>query len=85
MNISVEGLKAMRSSLEMQYYSLETEINLLYSKKKEDLVPEKVATQDLIDKQLTLLDNIICNLENTPKLYSELMQINRKYKQVMGD
>lgn len=85
MNISIEKLNAMRSNLEKQYNDLDDKINSLYAKKKEDVAIEKIKIQDLIDKQLALLDTIIHNLENTPKLYSELMDINEKYKQVVGD
>ena len=85
MNISIEKLNAMRSNLEKQYNDLDDKINSLYAKKKEDVAVEKIKIQDLIDKQLALLDTIIHNLENTPKLYSELMNINEKYKQVVGD
>lgn len=85
MNISIEKLNAMRSNLEKQYNDLDNKINSLYAKKKEDIAVEKIKIQDLIDKQLALLDTIIHNLENTPKLYSELMDINEKYKQVVGD
>lgn len=84
-NISIEKLNAMRSNLEKQYNDLDNKINSLYAKKKEDIAVEKIKIQDLIDKQLALLDTIIHNLENTPKLYSELMDINEKYKQVVGD
>lgn len=85
MNISVDSLNAMRSNLEMSYNCLEKEINSLYANNKEDVASDKIKAQDLIDKQLTLVDQIIHNLENTPKLYSELMKINKKYKQVVGD
>jgi hypothetical protein len=84
-NISVDSLKSMRSSLELQYNDLETEINFLYSSKKDDIALEKIKAQDLVDKQLVLLDNIIFNLENIPKLYDELLRLNKEYKQVVGD
>lgn len=85
MNISSDKLISMRNNLEIQYNDLENEINLLYSKKRDDIALEKIKAQDLIDEQLTLLDSIIQNLENTPKMYAELMNINNKYKQVVGD
>lgn len=85
MNISIEKLNVMRSDLEKQYNDLDMKINSLYAEKKEDVAVDKIKAQDLIDKQLALLDTIIRNLENTPKLYSELMDINEKYKQVVGD
>lgn len=85
MNISVDNLSAMRSNLEMQYNDLESEINTLYSKKKDDVALEKIKVQDLIDKQLVLLDDIIFNLENIPKKYDEFIKLNKKYKQVVGD
>lgn len=85
MNISIDKLNAMRVTLEARYSTLEHEINSLYIKNKEDVALEKEKAQNLIDKQLTLLDEIIHNLENTPKLYSELMKINKEYKQVIGD
>lgn len=84
-NISIEKLNVMRSDLEKQYNNLDMKINSLYAEKKEDVAVDKIKAQDLIDKQLALLDTIIRNLENTPKLYSELMDINEKYKQVVGD
>ena len=84
-NINIDNLKSMRLSLENQYNNLEYEISDLYFKQKDDIALEKVKIQDLIDKQLTLLDRIISNLENTPRMYSELINMNREYKRVIGD
>lgn len=84
-NISIDKMNSMRLLLEKKYDELENDINSLYLSKKDDVAKEKIEIQDLIDKQLSLLDTIIHNLESTPKLYSELMSINEKFKQIVGD
>lgn len=85
MNISINGLRAMRKKLEEQYSELDKQISKHYSQKNDDMAEEKIGFQDLIDQQLDIIDTIIYNLENTPKMYNELMELNQKYKRVVGD
>ena len=85
MNISIDLLKTLRKKLDADYDKLEDEINKRYAKNNTDGIEDVFDTQDMIDKQLDLIDTIIYNLENTPKLYKELMKINEEYKQVVGE
>lgn len=85
MNISVDLLRELRKELDTAYDKAEKEINEKYAKRNLDNIQKIIDTQDLIDKQLDLLDTIIYNLENTPKLYDELMKMNNEYKQVVGE
>lgn len=85
MNIDNNNLSVMRNELEKEYLNLENKINKLRTSKKEDVASEYEMVQDLIDEQISLLDTIIFNLENTPKLYNQLLGLNKKYKQVAGD
>ena len=85
MNIDNNNLSVMRSDLEKEYLRLENKINKLRASKENDIASEYEMIQDLIDEQISLLDTIIFNLENTPKLYNQLLGLNKKYKQVAGD
>lgn len=85
LNIDNNNLSVMRSDLEKEYLRLENKINKLRASKKNDVASEYEMIQDLIDEQISLLDTIIFNLENTPKLYNQLLGLNKKYKQVAGD
>lgn len=85
LNIDNNNLSVMRSELDKEYIRLENKINKLRASRKEDVASEYEMIQDLIDEQLALLDTIIFNLENTPKLYNQFLGLNKKYKQVAGD
>lgn len=85
MNIDSNSLSVMRSELDKEYLKIEGKINKLRSIDKIDVALEYEMIQDLIDEQLDLLDLIIKSLEDTPRLYNQLMALNNKYKQVAGD
>ena len=85
MNIIIDGLNKLREKLDSDYEKIEKDINKLYLKNNTKEALSKEQLQDMIDEQLNLLDTIICNLEKTPIMYKELMHINKKYKQVVGE
>ncbi len=85
MNINIKELEVMRDKLEIQYNRLEKEISKLYIDNDQDEALEKEQIQDIVDQQIDLIDLIIKNLENTPKMYEELMKINEKYKTQVGE
>lgn len=85
MNINIKELEVMRDKLEIQYNRLEKEISKLYVDNDQDEALEKEQIQDIVDQQIDLIDLIIKNLENTPKMYEELMKINEKYKTQVGE
>lgn len=80
MNISVEKLNSIRRKLESDYQKIEEEINDICLKKKNCPIDSKIELQDLIDKQLDLLDILIYDLENIPKLYDKFVALNEKYR-----
>lgn len=82
MNISVDFLLSLRKKLDNDYDEIESKINKMYTKNKSDNVQDLIKKQDLVDMQLDLIDSIIYNLENTPKLYNKLVNINDEYKQM---
>lgn len=82
MNISVDFLLSLRKKLDDDYDEIESKINKMYTKNKSDNVQDLIKKQDLVDMQLDLIDSIIYNLENTPKLYNKLVNINDEYKQM---
>ena len=79
-NISVEKLNSIRRKLESDYQKIEEEINDICLKKKNCPIDSKIELQDLIDKQLDLLDILIYDLENIPKLYDKFVALNEKYR-----
>ena len=85
MDINIDELTSWRQKLEKAYNDLEKEISKLYIEGNVKKVAEKEQTQDLIDKQLDLIDLIISNLENTPKMYKELMSLDKEYKKNVGE
>lgn len=82
MNISVNFLLSLRKKLDDDYDEIESKINKMYTKNKSDNVQDLINKQDLVDMQLDLIDSIIYNLDNTPKLYNKLVNINDEYKQM---
>lgn len=76
MNISIKELSAMRSSLEKDYDKLEREINSLYSDGEKENAEKLINKQDIIDRKIDLIDRIIKNLNETPKLYEELIDLS---------
>ena len=78
MNIDIEELYESRSSLEKRYSDIENEIySSLDSKERVKKLEEE---EKLIEEQLTLLDQIIHNLLNTPKLYRKFNKLKEEYR-----
>ena len=75
-NISIKELSAMRSSLEKDYDKLEREITSLYSDGEKENAEKLINKQDIIDRKIDLIDRIIKNLNETPKLYEELIDLS---------
>ncbi len=75
MNISIKELTTMRSSLEKEYDKLEKEIHALYKDNKQNEAESIILKQDKVDYKIDLIDRIITNLENTPKLYEEYIDL----------
>ncbi len=78
--MDLKELNSMRTSLENRYDALEKHITSFYEKGNNKEAIKLENEQELIDKQLDLCDEIINNLENTPKLYEELMELRKQYK-----
>lgn len=76
MNISIKELNSMRSSLEKEYEKLEKEI--VTRLKKEQDVSKLIENQDNLDTRIDLIDRIIANLNETPKLYEKLIDLTDK-------
>ncbi len=77
MNIDINLLYESRTSLEKRYSDIENEIySSLDSKEK---VKKLEIEEKLIEEQLNLLDQIIHNLLNTPKLYRRYCKLNEEY------
>ena len=75
-NISIKELSTMRSSLEKDYDKLEREINSLFTDGDKENAEKLINKQDIIDKKIDLIDRIIKNLNETPKLYEELIDLS---------
>ena len=76
MNISIKELSSMRSTLESEYEKIEKEILSFIKKGKnaDDLIKQ----QDNLDTIIDLIDRIISNLKETPKLYEQLIDLTDK-------
>ena len=85
MDINMEELVELRKKMEEEYDKLEKEIANLYSESNVKKALKKEKIQDLIDEQLDLIDLIINNLENTPKMYKELLKLEAEYDKAVGD
>lgn len=83
MNIDIKKLKGLRTSLENDYNKVEEDINLFLEKEQD--TSDLIRKQDMIDEQLDLIDMILNNMEETPKMHKELMSINEEYKKQAGE
>lgn len=83
MNIDIKKLKGLRTSLENDYNKVEEDINLFLEKEQD--TSDLIKKQDMIDEQLDLIDMILNNMEETPKMHKELMSINEEYKKQAGE
>ena len=80
MNIDIKELEKTRTSLENRYDALEKHITSNYEKGNNQDALKLEKEQELIDEQLDLVDEIINNLENTPKLFTKFLELNKQYK-----
>ena len=80
MNIDIKELEKTRTSLENRYDALEKHITSNYEKGNNQEALKLEKEQELIDEQLDLVDEIINNLENTPKLFTKILELNKQYK-----
>lgn len=85
MNIDEEKLNALRKELENKYNKLEREISLLYNQANDEQAKIKEDLQDLVEQQIDLIDLIFNNLQTTPKMYEELMKLNKEYNNQVGE
>lgn len=76
MDLNLDELYNYRNSLEKRYSELEDEI---YSSKNKYLIESKEKEEEIIEEQLNLLDQIIHNLIDTPKLYRRFIKLNKEY------
>ena len=76
MDLNLDELYNYRNSLEKRYSKLEDEI---YSSKNKYLIESKEKEEEIIEEQLNLLDQIIHNLIDTPKLYRRFIKLNKEY------
>jgi hypothetical protein len=76
MNISIKELTTMRANLEKEYEKLEKNINNLIVNGKSNETEELVKKQDALDERIDLIDRILFNLEETPKLYEKLIELS---------
>ena len=78
MNISVKELNEKRTSLENEYEKIEKDITNSIKKEKKEITEELISKQDSIDEQIDLIDRIINNLNETPKLYEKLLELTNE-------
>ena len=78
MNISVKELNEKRTSLENEYEKIEKDITNSIKKGKKEITEELISKQDSIDEQIDLIDRIINNLNETPKLYEKLLELTNE-------
>ncbi len=85
MNIDEENLNTLRKELESKYNKLEREISLLYNQANDEQAKIKEDLQDLVEQQIDLIDLIFNNLQTTPKMYEELIKLNKEYNNQVGE
>jgi flagellar biosynthesis/type III secretory pathway protein FliH len=75
-NISIKELSTMRTSLEKEYEKMEREINSLLVEGNNEAADKLIKKQDIVDMKIDLVDRIIKNLQETPKLYEKLIELS---------
>lgn len=85
MNISVDELKKRRAQLEDKYDVLEKDIYKLYSLNKLEEAALQEKKQNLLDMQISYIDQIIANLLETPKIYDKLNRLKQEYEELVGE
>ena len=76
MNISIKELTTMRANLEKEYDKLEKSINDLIVNGRSNETEELIKKQDELDVRIDLIDRILFNLNETPKLYEKLIELS---------
>ena len=66
----------MRTSLEKEYEKMEREINSLLVEGNNEAADKLIKKQDIIDMKIDLVNKIIKNLQETPKLYEKLIELS---------
>jgi hypothetical protein len=66
----------MRISLEKEYEKMEREINSLLVEGNNEAADKLIKKQDIIDMKIDLVNKIIKNLQETPKLYEKLIELS---------
>ena len=66
----------MRNSLEKEYEKMEREINSLLVEGNNEAADKLIKKQDIVDMKIDLVDRIIKNLQETPKLYEKLIELS---------
>ena len=66
----------MRTSLEKEYEKMEREINSLLVEGNNESADKLIKKQDIIDMKIDLVNKIIKNLQETPKLYEKLIELS---------
>lgn len=84
-NISVDELKKRRAQLEDKYDALEKDIYKLYSLNKLEEAALQEKKQNLLDMQISYIDQIIANLLETPKIYDKLNRLKQEYEELVGE
>ena len=82
MSVTMNSIKDLKKELEEEYFNLEKDITKLKANKKS--TKEKMEIQVLIEQQLTLLEQILDNLVQTPKLYTKFNKLNKEYAKKVG-
>lgn len=77
--MDIKEFEQARKNLEQDYNEIEKKIEELYKEGKNQKVLELEKKQDIIDEQLDVLDEIISNLRNTPKLYDRYLELKKEY------
>jgi len=82
---NISDYESLREQLEKDYNAIETKISFYY---ETDQVAEALKLEhdlNVIDDQLDLLDEIIVNLKNTPKLIDRFNTLNKEYNKNVGE
>jgi Zn-dependent oligopeptidase len=82
MAVTMNSIKDLKKELEEEYFNLEKDISKL--KMNKESTKEKKELQSLIEQQLTLLEQILDNLVQTPKLYTKFNKLNKEYTKKVG-
>ena len=82
---NIKDYENLRAELEKDYNAIETKISFYYEADKMSEALKLEHTLNIIDDQLDLLDEIIVNLKNTPKLIDRFETLNKEYSQNVGE